>query len=72
MRVVDCFGTVVHIKEVIPPRFRTPGQVPQYCYTVEENNNTYSYRELSGELLSVVSEENFKEYLKQYEIIDFK
>lgn len=72
MRVVDVFGTIVHIKEVIPPKIRVPGQVPRYCYTVEENGNTYLYREISGELLAIVSEENFKDYLKQYGIIDFK
>ena len=72
MRVVDCFKNIVHIKEVIPPKVRVPGQVPQYCYTVEENSNTYVYREISGELLAVVSEENFKKYIEQHEIIDFK
>jgi len=72
MRVVDCFGTIVHIKEVIPPKTRVPGQVPQYCYTVEENGNTYVYREISGELLAIISEENFKKYIEQHEIIDFK
>lgn len=70
MRVVDCFGTIVHIKEVIPPKTRIPGQVPQYCYTVEENGNTYLYREISGELLAVVSEENFKRIIDENFFLD--
>ena len=70
MRVVDVFGTIVHIKEVIPPEIRVPGQVPQYCYTVEENDNTYLYREISGELLAVVSEDNFKEFIDENFFLD--
>lgn len=70
MRVVDCFRNIVHIKEVIPPKTRIPGQVPQYCYTVEENGNTYLYREISGELLAVVSEENFKKFIDENFFLD--
>lgn len=71
MRVVDAFGSIVHIKEVIPPTHRVPGQVPQYCYTVEESGNTYKYNELSGELLAVISEENFKSFIDENTLIDF-
>jgi hypothetical protein len=71
MRVVDCFGSVVHIKEVISPTHCVLGQVPQYCYTVEESDNTYKYNELSGEILAVISEEKFNSFINEHTLIDF-
>ena len=72
MRVVDCFKKIVHIKEVIPPTHRVPGQVPQYCYTVEENGNTYKYNEISGEILAVILEESFERIINENKLIDFR
>ena len=71
MRVVDAFGSIVHIKEVIPPTHRIPGQVPQYCYTVEESGNTYKYNEISGELLAIKKKKKFKSIIDEYKLIDF-
>jgi hypothetical protein len=72
MRVVDCFKNVVHIKRVIPPKTRIPGQVPQYCYTVKENENTYSYMEISGEVRAFILEESFERIIHEHQLIDFR
>lgn len=71
MRVVDAFGSIVHIKEVIPPAHCVLGQIPQYCYTVEESGNTYKYNEISGELLAVIPEDKFKKIIDENGLIDF-
>lgn len=71
MRVVDPFGAVVHIEEIIKPESTPVGKVPEWCMTITENGNTYRWTELSGELVALVSKQQFKKLIKENETLDF-
>lgn len=70
MRVVDCFGEIVHIKEIIKPEFTPVGKVPEWIMLVEESGNQYRYTEISGEFVALVFKNQFERFIKENEIID--
>lgn len=71
MRVVDSFSEIVHIKDIIKPESTPVGKVPEWCITVEENENTYRWNEISGEFVALVFKNQFERFIKENEIIDF-
>lgn len=48
MKVVDIFHNVVTIKNIVKYQPTSPGSMPHWCITVEENGNGYWANELAG------------------------
>jgi hypothetical protein len=60
MKVVDIFNNIVTIKDIMKFQPTSPGSIPHWNITVEENDNGYWANELAGIYVRELTPEQLK------------